>query len=142
VPHLVAALPDWPVNPAMIAALKLLHWEPATERERLYSLIGARDKEGLALDWEPSKRLLLEDAKSRDPKKVENAINTVIALARHEMVPDLVQILDTCEDASICEFYLNCGHPVLVNAGRRWATQRGYSVVPDASGSGPRWGAW
>ena len=62
--HLVATLPDWPVNTALIAALKQLHWEPVTEREQLYLRIGARDKEGVTLNWELSKRLLLEDAGS------------------------------------------------------------------------------
>ena len=142
VPHLAAALPDWPVNSALIAALKQLQWEPVTQRERLYSRIGTRDKEGVALDWDLSKRLLLEDARSSDAKKVENAINTIIALGKHEMVPDLVKILEACEDTSICEIYLNCGHPLLANAGRRWATQRGYSVAPGTGGSGPSWGAW
>ena len=142
VPHLVAALPDWSLNSAMIAALKQLRWEPATERERLYSSIGGRDKEAVMMDWERNKRLLIEDARSSDPKRVENAIHTIISMARHDMVPELVKILDTREDPSLCEVYLSCGHPVLCNAGRRWATKRGYSVVPGGTSSGPTWGAW
>lgn len=141
-PRLVAALPDWPINSALANALKEFQWEPATDRERLYWRIGTRDRDSLALDWEPSKRLLLEDARSRNPKRIENAINTFIAVGKHDMVPELVKILDATEDTSICEIYLNCGHPVLGNAGRRWATKRGYTVTPGSSNSGPNWGSW
>jgi HEAT repeat protein len=142
VPHLVAALPDWSLGSAIINALKQLRWEPGTERERLYSSIGARDKEALVMDWERNKRLLIEDAESGDARKVENAIYTMISMGRHDLVAELVKILDTSEDPSLCEVYLSCGHPALCNAGKQWATKRGYSVVPGGSSSGPTWGAW
>ena len=115
----------------------------AGDREgAVISRSSARDKKGLGSTSSSTQAAAAGGCQVAGSQVVENTINTVIALARHEMVPDLVQILDPCEDASICEFYLNCGHPVLVNAGRRWATKHGYSVVPDASGSGPRWGVW
>jgi hypothetical protein len=108
----------------------------------LYARIGARDKDAMTLDWEVSKRLLLEDAASRNVKKVENAIYTLISLGRPDMIPDLVKILDACDDPSLCETYLNCGHPTLINAGRRWAIKHEYSVTPGPGGTGPSWGAW
>lgn len=140
--HLVDALPEWPLNQAIIAALKSLAWVPSTETERLYASIGGRDKEAVMMDWERNRRLLVEDARSGDRKKVENAIDTLISMGRHDVVPDLIKILDACEDPAVCEVFLSCGHPALASAGRRWATQRGYELAPGGSSSGPTWGAW
>jgi hypothetical protein len=142
VPNLVALLPDWPVNAKLVEALKRLDWKPATELERLYCHIAERNTERLLEDWEQNKRLLSSEARSRNRRKVENAVHTIIALEKREMIPDLVTALDSCGDQSIVLFYLNSDSKELNDAAREWASKRGYSVIRTPGRSGSRWGRW
>ncbi len=139
---LIAALPNWPVKDAIGTALKQLDSKPAADKERFYCRVAQRDSNALLEDWKQTRQLILEDAGSQDPRKVQNAVYTVIALGKEEMVDDLVKLLNSCEDKGIAEIYLNCRHKGLSKAAEEWATRRGYNVPGGAGGSGPEWGRW
>ena len=139
---LIAALPDWPIKDTIGTALKQLDGKPATDKQRFYCRVAARDNKGLLEDWKQTRQLILDDAGSQDPRKVQNAIYTVIALGKEEMVDDLARLLNSREEKDIAEVYLNCRHKGLSKAAGDWAARRGYITPGGAGGSGPDWGRW
>jgi hypothetical protein len=139
---LIAALPDWPIKDTIGTALKQLDGKPATDKQRFYCRVAARDNKGLLEDWKQTRQLILDDAGSQDTRKVQNAVYTVIALGKEEMVDDLARLLNSREEKDIAEVYLNCRHKGLSTAAGDWAARRGYDVPGGAGGSGPDWGRW
>jgi hypothetical protein len=139
---LIAALPDWPAKDAIGAALKQLDGKPATDKERFYCRVAERDDKGLLEDWKQTRQLILDDAGSQDARKVQNAVFTVIALGKEEMVDDLVKLLNPREDKEIAEIYLNCGYQGFSKAAESWAARRGYHATSGGGGAGPAWGHW
>ena len=139
---LIAALPDWSVKDVIGAALKQLGGKPATDQERFYCRVAAQDDKGLLEEWSQTRQLILDDAGSHDLRRVQNAVYTVVALGKEDLVDDLVKLLNAHEEKEIAEVYLNCHHEGLTKAAETWATQRGYSMTSGKRGAGPAWGRW
>ena len=156
---LVSSLPDWDAGPFIAESLMKLGWAPHTTRETVYLRIcGYERKQAggpytyndstsraptasyLLRDWEQTRNVLLEDIASGNRKRVENAVFTFIVLGREEIVPELVNILDTQNDIRIAETYLNCGHVKLSNAAATWARRRGFVVTEGSGAHEVSWG--
>jgi len=93
-------------------------------------------------DWKQTRQMILDDAGSQDARRVQNAIYTMVALGKEELVDDLVKLLNSREDKEIAEIYLNCGCQGLTKAAENWAAQRGYNATSGTRGCGPAWGHW
>ena len=50
-----------------------------------------------------TRQLIVDDAGSQDTRKVQNAVYTVIALGKEEVVGDLVRLLNSREEKEIAE---------------------------------------
>jgi HEAT repeat protein len=139
---LMAALPDWPIKDTIAAALKQLDVKPTTDQERFCCRVAQRDDKGLLEDWKQTRQLILDDAGSQDPRKVQSAVYTAIALGKEELVDDLVKFLNASENDAIAETYLNCRYGPLNKAAENWAAKRGFKVSGGAGVLGPAWGHW
>jgi hypothetical protein len=142
VPKLVAALPDWPNNETIVTALRKLDWKPETKKEQFYCHIAQRQNEGLLQDWSQTKQFILEDARTKDSRKVENAVYVSIVLGKEDLLSELVTFLNSRDQTAMAEVYLNCGQATLSEAAQKWAKKFGYDIMPGGGGTGPRWGNW
>lgn len=139
---LVSSMPDWDAKEKIAEALSSLGWVPQDERQKLYFLIGKKDKRALLANWEETKKILLDDLRSREKRKVKNAVYTFISLGREELIDELINILNTEGDVQMAETYLNSGHKRLDQAARDWAAARGLSVSVGPGAHKAGWGSW
>ena len=138
---LVAAMPDWETRWAIGAALERLGWQPSSEREKVYLWIGWKKASELTRAWEQTRRVLLEDIRSQEQRRVDNAMFTLIALGRDEMVPQLITALEQRGHEAMAAAYIHCGHDMLAAAAKAWA--RGHrDVTLPSSDLFPSWGQW
>ena len=121
VPHLVSILPDWHFNEKVYSALNRLGYLPNTEAEQVYSWICAKDKKNLLFNLEQTKRILINDIRSGEMRKVKNAVYTFVNLGREEIIYELVKIMNIEGNKEMAEFYLNCHNKRLMKAAIKWA---------------------
>ena len=139
---LFEALPDWNANPQIGAALQKLGWAPTTGNERVYFWVCTAAGPNLHTYWEKTKRVLLADVQSGNPRKIENAVNTFVALGNDEIIPELISILKTKGSRDMAQAYLNSGESRLGEAARASASAHGYQLSTDPVGNQPIWGQW
>jgi hypothetical protein len=139
-PYLTKILKDrYDVNVAI--ALGQLDWEPVTEEEKIAYFIAIKDEVGLHANWAVTKRVLLVNANSGDPYKVDIAVRVIMGLGQEDGVDVLINILDNHGTKKIAEMYLNCGHPRLADAAGDWAFRHGYAMFTSGGGdAGVTWG--
>jgi len=139
---LVEALPDWDLKDRLGRSLNKLGWKPASDSEQVYFWICISDGANLKTNWNKTTHVLLADMQSGNQRKIENAVYTFISLGREDIVPKLIDILDTQGTKEMAETYLNCGHDGLENAARSWASAHGYQISSRGNGGKAAWGKW
>jgi hypothetical protein len=92
-------------------------------------------------NWERTKQILFNDLRSKERRKIENAVYTFISLGSEELIEDLISILNSKGNKEMAETYLNCGHKRLDAAAREWATRRGYYISVGPGASKASWGS-
>jgi HEAT repeat protein len=143
IPALLEALSDWTTGHASAAALSAMKFQPRSAAERTHLLVARKDLAGLRNNWSMVREVLMSDMRSSDdPSAMQSAVFTIIALARTELVPDLIALLDGRNGVSIAEAYLNSGNKQLEAAARAWAEKRGYQIWTRSGGSNVRWGSF
>ena len=90
--------------------------------------------------WEDTKRVLLNDVTSDNYNIIENALYTFISIGRQEIIPELINILNTKGTITTAEAYLNCGNEELFDAAVSWAHKHGYTIDYSVGSSAVRWG--
>ena len=142
IPLLASNLQDWKARGAIADALQKLGWQPGTEREKVYYSINRGDKDGVLKSWESVEKILLEDVGSQDERARSYALYFFISTGKEEVVPKLIDILDTKGTKMLAEAYLNCGHKGLYKAAKDWCLAHGLTIE-DGKGNAPvAWGSW
>jgi HEAT repeat protein len=139
---LVGALPDWDAKDKLGAALKKLGWKPISDADHVYFWICNADGANLKTNWEETTRVLLADVQSSNQRKIENAVYAFVSLGKEDIVPKLIDILNTQGTKEMAETYLNSGHDGLDKAARSWAAAHGYQVSTGAGAGKAGWGRW
>jgi hypothetical protein len=101
-----------------------------------------RDKDALIMMWEQTKSVLLEDVISSEYRAIENALYAFIAMGKQEIIPTLINTLNSTGNKTMSEAYLNCGNKELDSAAREWVKKHGYSIISGAGASPVGWGSW
>ncbi len=139
---LKSAMPDWEINEDLGAALDRMGWRPRTEQERVYLWICKHERAALERAWPMTEKILLDDVRSRQAKRLENAVLTFICMGKEKMIAELVRILSDSGYKEMAETYLNCGHSHLAAAAREWAKNHGYNIISRQGSHKASWNAW
>ena len=119
-----------------------LNWQPESTSDSVHLLIGKRQKEKLQDQWEMTKKVLLDDVGSGNPNTITNALFTFISLGRQEVVPTLIEKLNSQGNKEMALAYLNSGHSQLSAAAEAWATRNGYRIYRSSTAQATvSWGA-
>ncbi len=139
---LLAEMLNWELRSALGDGLAAANWRPATEREQVYFWICRSDAPALAQAREQTCRILLEDVQSKDKRKIDHAVFTLLSLGWADTIPELKRVLDENGHEEMAETYLNCGHEDLRAAARAWGDRHGYKIKPYGGSNKASWGAW
>lgn len=135
-------LTDWFSNQAVAQALMKLNWQPESTQDSVHLLIGKRQREKLQDQWEVTKKVLLDDVGSGNPNTITNALFTFISLGRQEVVPALIEKLDSQGNKEMALAYLNSGQSQLSAAAEAWAARNGYRIYRSSTAQPTvTWGA-
>lgn len=129
-------------NDITAKALKKLHWKPQTEADTVHLLVAEKKAPELKQSWKRTQKVLLADIESPQYHNVENALIAFIGIGNTDILPILIEVLDTKGTKTMAEAYLNCRHPELENAARAWARKHGYRVEKVGGRASVGWGAW
>ncbi|HEY9650085.1 MAG TPA: HEAT repeat domain-containing protein [Coleofasciculaceae cyanobacterium] len=121
-------LTDWFSNQDVAQALMKLNWQPESNEDSVHLFIAKRQGDKLVDQWEVTKKILLDDVGSGNPNTITNALFTFISLGREEVVPTLIDKLNSQGNKEMALAYLNSGHTQLSTAAEDWAKRNGYRV--------------
>ena len=138
---LMAALPDWPIKDT-IGCPETTRLQTSDRPGAILLSRRAAGRQGPAGRLEANPAIDPGRCRLEDPRKVQSAVYTVIALGKEELVDDLVKFLNASENEAIVETYLNCRYAPLNKAAENWAAKRGFKVPGGAGVLGPAWGHW
>lgn len=139
---LVDNLTDWHFNQVVIEALLRIGWKPGSDMERIHALVAMRDSHDIKKEWEVTKKILLMDVDSDKYRTIENALYAFIGIGENEIIPILIESLNTKGTKTMAEAYLNCGHKELDKAAKEWAARHGYYISKGSGASPVTWGRW
>ena len=142
IPALVENLQDLEAYDEIASALQMLGWQPQTPREQVYYMINTNDRRCLSEKWETVKKVLLEDVRSGETRAVYYALNALVAMGKDEVIPELVEILNTKNSAMIAEAYCRRGFAKLYKEGNKWLEDHGYRWVTLVGGGDDSPAAW
>ena len=140
IPYLVSAMPDCNAQFEICMSLMVLGWKPSTDAEQVYDMTGKQEWNQLRANWVLTKRVLLNDIKSGNRNKIENAVFTFITLGEEEIIVELIKILNSKGDKVLAETYLNCGQHQLYEAANKWASRHGYNINSGSGSHNATWG--
>jgi len=138
---LVNKLTYWNSNEIVAEALSRLGWKPQSVYDKVHLWVARRWGGVLKMNWPFTKKVLLEDIES-DYHAFENALFTFIAIGKEQIIPILIDKLDTVGNKAIAEAYLNCGHAELEEAARAWAAKHDFSVKAGTGSEPVKWGSF
>ncbi len=144
-PHIVNFLRDRRIGAIASNALAKLEWQPGTDTERVYYLIGLKASERLTGKdfWPVVRNVLIRDIQSSDYEVFAYALYSFIALGADDVMPVLLNKLASDGNKEMANAYLNSGHPELSKAGADWARSHGYIVnTVSRSNATVRWGSF
>ena len=120
IPLLEQQLADWNIGKRIAKALNQLGWKPQTRNDQIYIWITQRNKQQLLSNWTETKALLINDIYNHgNQSRMENAALTIITLGRQELIPELIDILESGRATStIAIACLNSGNLELENTVR------------------------
>ena len=121
-------LTDWFSNQAVAQSLVKLNWQPESTPDSVHLFIAKRQGENLLDQWDVTKKVLLEDVSSGNPRTITNALFTFISLGKEEVIPTLIDKLNSQGNKEMALAYLNSGHSQLTTAADAWAERNGYRV--------------
>jgi len=130
IPNLLFALPDWHYGPQVLIVLEELGWLPLTDLDKIHYYIACRDGKALLCNFDNTRRILLDDVKSGNTRKVENAVYAFVGIGREEILQEIVEILEAQGTKDMAIAFLNCGNKTLAEAARSWAYRHGYTIIP------------
>ena len=104
--------------------------------------VAMRDKYNLIGIWEQAKSILLEDLLSNEYSTMENAIYAFIGIGRQEIVPALINTLNSKGNKTIAKAYLNCGQKELASDARSWAKINGHPITVISGEAPVEWDSW
>jgi HEAT repeat protein len=141
IPLLLPKLTDWHSGRYVADVLKEFKFVPRSDEELIHYLVARRAKEQLTGNWGLTRKILLNDIKSKQPQKVENALYAFIGIGESEVINDLVSTLNRNGDIPLAEAYLNSGNETLVQSAVSWAQINGFKVHEFKKGAKPvEWG--
>lgn len=123
-------------DPRAVNAIKKYH------NKRIHSLINDKNGYQLREEWDTTKEFLLNDINSREYDAIEKALFAFIGIGKEEIIPVLINNLNSNGNKTMAEAYLNCGHPELANAAQKWAETHGYTIKLGEGAHPVTWGSW
>jgi HEAT repeat protein len=149
IPVLVEKLRDWAGGRDYAAALEKLGWRPETLSDRVYFMIGLRDRDALKRLYARDSRvrtILLDDLNSDNSGRIIVAAQTFIGLARTDMVPHLIACLRSIKNEytaiNLGNLLLASGNQQLAAQARQWGESKGYEIVSTHMPGSASWGSW
>ena len=139
---LVENLCDWYSNDSAASALSKLGWIPKSDMDIIHFCVGLRDGKKLKENWNTTQSVLLKDVKSNNYLTIENAVYAFVAIGKSEIIPVLIETLNTAGSKTMAEVYLNCGNKELDSAARGWASRHGYPISISPGSASLSWGHW
>jgi HEAT repeat protein len=140
IPLLVKSLSDWTIGPRVAEILEDLHWQPSSDRERVWFEVATRNRQSLLQYWETTRRVLVDYANSEDSTRIQDAVFALIGIGRDEVVDALVSLLDKKGNLEIASAFLDCGNDYLYEAARKWVEERNGNLEHRHEGSIVKWG--
>lgn len=137
---LVVLLTNWSLSQEAASALRQMDWQPATDEEKIHQLVAEWRGDELRGAFTQARDVLLEDVASGDDAATRNALLAFIGIGNAEVLPLLVQMLETRGDARMADAYLNTGNPTLETAARQWAAAHGYVIAESNRTGAIQWG--
>jgi HEAT repeat protein len=92
--------------------------------------------------WEETESVLLEDLLSNEFSTMENAIYAFIGIGQQEIIPALINTLNSKGNRALAKAYLNCGQEELASAARSWAKVNGYPISIISGEAPVEWDSW
>lgn len=137
---IVFALEYWDIGKDIAEALQKWNWQPQSVEDKVHYFVALRDKSALLNMWEQTKKVLLNDIHSKESNKVDNAIYAFFMIGREEIVPVLIDILNSNGNKRIADVFVYSGHKDLHRAARGWFQKNGYiMIVGQGTSSSVRW---
>ncbi len=138
---LIGNLTDWASNINVAEALSELGWKSQSDADMIHLLVAQRKGEELKQKWDLARSVLLKDVESGDPRAISNALYAFIGIGKEEIIPELIEKLNTKGNKDMAEAYINCGNNEVKKAGEEWASNHGYTISSGVNGNAPiGWG--
>lgn len=143
IPEVGAWLPEVRYFRWAAGTLQAIGWQPQTDEERSFLLIYNQDPEELALHQEMLGNFLRSQLSSTEVRRRDFAAYTIVGLGLDDLVPDLIQALESSGDGRLaCRMY-HSGHPLLRANAEAWieAAPPGL-LIRGVVGVREGWGHW
>jgi HEAT repeat protein len=137
IPTLITSLKDLYSGGKAANALYELGWQPQSVEDKVYYAVAKRDTNTLIGMWEQTKSVLLKDVSSSELSNVRYALFAFMGIGRQEIIPELVETLNSKGNAIMAKAYLESGQQELESAARFWAQAHGYRIITQPPGVGP-----
>lgn len=135
-------LVDWYMGPLVVGVLSKFGFQARSEQELIHYFIAKRDGKNLRDKWTITRKVLIEDLKSKNDEVRNNALYASIGIGNPDIMSYLLELLNSRGNLQLAEAYLNCGNPTLEAAASEWSIDNGYAVQKLGEGNSPvRWGA-
>ena len=135
-------LTDWLHNEKIANILIRSGWRPQSDDDRIHLWVARRQKKDLLNNWDITTKILLKDIDSGNLNAIRNAIYTFIGIGRKNIIPDLINRLNSAGSREMAEIYLNCGSQQLETAAQDWARRHGYRIFSSGAGIPVSWGSF
>ena len=66
----------------------------------------------------------------------------LLGIGKEEIIPELIEKLNTKGGKTVAEAYLDCGHSGLAEAASDWASRHSYSISTGSGNAPVHWGHW
>jgi hypothetical protein len=139
---LICSLQKWHAASVAAEVLEKNSWQPYSIEEKIHFQVAKRNGSILKKNWTQTKHVLLNDVESQEYKHIENALYALIGLGRDEIIPLLIEKLNTKGNKTMAEAFLNCGHTELDKAAKEWARRYGYTIQKGFGAYPVSWGSW
>lgn len=133
---LIKELIDYPNKEAAAKGLRKIGWEPLSEPERIHWWLSTQNIAEIQKNHDKVNKILTDDMKLKIPGAFKYAILT----GQEDMVPFLLEELNSTGTLWMANIYSRSGNPDLEKAAWEWAISRGCVFTPAVSDTNIRWG--
>ncbi len=130
--YLTPKVQAWGVNVALINSISRWGWQPRNESEQVYLWIANDQVFTISENWHQTRKVLLADMSSGITARRNNAAYALLKMRKDDslVISALSRLVSGGEEGQgWARSFLNCGHPSLEAAAKRWGERNGYRVI-------------